>query len=162
MSAFAKDNLAEIAPQLASSHIVVQTLLVACTTFAAMAYGANRNATKSIEYTQELNHALTRERQIGRILSEVFEQSVGMSEFEFEHRLAACISHFTGAERHPSITHRALEFLSMFGLPVGRHIEVTKSLVDDYVDFLIKAGRIRMFEEPNQGKTVRRIAKSQN
>ena len=160
--AFGKSNLLEIAPQLAASHQFSQMLLLMCAVLAAMAYGANRNAARTIENAQQLNHALTRERQIDRILSDVFRYRTTMTEEEFEHQLTACVSRFTGSDRRDSVITRALEMYSMLGFPIGRHIRVTRSMIDDYVDFLIKAGHIRISEGLDRRTVVQRAAKNRN
>lgn len=140
--AFGRENLSEFLPSLAGSTPYSQTLLITSACLAFMAFMANRRAVATASKLDEINQSLTRDRQINRLLGNVFHNETSLTEREFEEHLLSEIQKFTGARHERSELSRVLEIYGALGVPVPVRIHLGYRFADDYIDYLIKSGRI--------------------
>lgn len=119
-----------------------QVLFLMSAVFAFTAFMANRRANLVSDQLKEINHVLSRDRQINRILGSVFEDLDRLPENDFEDKLSMQIAILTGTNQEKSPTDKELDTLGLLGFPVPIRINLGRGFTDDYIDYLLKGGRI--------------------
>ena len=141
--AFGRENLSELFPSFTGLAQYSQLLLMASASLAVMAFMANRRAAATARKLDEMNLSLTRDRNISRLLARVFRNQTSFTEREFEEKLLNEIHDFSGAqlERSDSFS-QVLEIYAALGVPLPVRIYLDHQFTDDYIDYLIKSGKI--------------------
>ncbi|WP_147126984.1 hypothetical protein [Shimia ponticola] len=140
--AFGKENLMDLLPSVADVALYSQTLMLLSAIFAFFAFMANRRSGEVSSRMDDINRNLTRDRQISRLLLQVFRDEESLGEIEFEDRLRDTINELAGVRGRPSGAALILEMYGAIGLPVPIRIYLGREFVDDYIDYLLKSGHL--------------------
>lgn len=141
--AFGKDNLAEFFPALADSTQYSQVLLLCSAFLALFAFLANRRSSEMSSRMDEIKRNLTRDRQISRLLVDVFRDDESLEEIDFVVRLEFEINDLTGGRVRSGSMNRIFGFYETIGLLVPTRIHLGRDFVDEYIDYLLKSGHVK-------------------
>jgi len=142
--AFTRENISDLLPFIGDVTPYGQILLLASGILALLTYLANRRASLVSVRMDEIKRQLTRDREISRLLGAIFSEKNIIEEEKFESKLLNGIGLISGVGRRLSNKTDIIEIYGAIGLPVPIRIYLGGNFSDDYIDFLIKSGYIRV------------------
>lgn len=141
---FGKESFSELFPFVTDVTLYNQVLLFASAILAFLAFMANRRAKEVSALMEEINRKLTRDRQIDQLLLRVFadEESLDEEDFVFDLRFEIIAS--TRMAYGWGLKGQILDALRKIGLLAPREIDLGRDFVDDYIEYLLKSGHVKV------------------